>query len=284
MTFENIIAGLCPPVVLTAFDAGQKILEIYGQEDFEVQIKEDKSPLTAADRAANALIMQRLQALWDLPVISEEAKEIPYETRSQWTTFWLVDPLDGTKEFIKRNGEFTVNIALIHQGKPVFGVVFAPVPGTLYVGATGQGTYKAILNTHFASRDDLADKLHNPETSFQRLPLPKNKDGRTETRIVASRSHCNVETQDYIDRLQETRGPVKLVSIGSSLKLCLLAEGSADVYPRLAPTMNWDIGAAQAILEATGGKLLTWVEHEPISYNQPSLVNPFFVAYAHDWE
>ena len=179
MTFENIIAGLCPPVVLTAFDAGQKILEIYGQEDFEVQIKEDKSPLTAADRAANALIMQRLQALWDLPVISEEAKEIPYETRSQWTTFWLVDPLDGTKEFIKRNGEFTVNIALIHQGKPVFGVVFAPVP----VRSTSAQQVKARTKyPEYALRlrDDLADKLHNPETSFQRLP-PQKQGWRTET-------------------------------------------------------------------------------------------------------
>ena len=282
-TFQHILEHFCPPVILTAYDAGAEILRIYHGEDFEIQLKADNSPLTAADKAAHNLIMERLQQLYDFPVLSEESKEIPYETRSAWTTYWLVDPLDGTKEFIKRNSEFTVNIALIHEGRPVYGVVFAPALGLFYVGAKGHGAFRFKQGDDFANRTELAEKLHDIREHFQPIPQPRPQ-GEHQLRVVASRSHCNVETTDFIERLEETRGPAKLVSIGSSLKICLVADGSADVYPRIAPTMHWDTGAAQAVLEAAGGCLVQWDDHEPLRYDRPSLVNPYFVAYAHDWE
>ncbi|MBP5672998.1 MAG: 3'(2'),5'-bisphosphate nucleotidase CysQ [Victivallales bacterium] len=280
---QSILEHFCPPVILTAYDAGQAILNIYHGNDFDVQLKADSSPLTAADKAAHKLIMERLQMLWDYPVLSEEGKEIPYETRSAWQTYWLVDPLDGTKEFIKRNGEFTVNIALIHDGKPVYGVVFAPALNLFYVGAQGHGAFRFKQGDDFADRAELAEKLHDIRDHFQPIPCPRPQ-GEHQLRVVASRSHCNVETTDFIERLEEMRGPAKLVSIGSSLKICLVADGSADVYPRIAPTMHWDTAAAQAVLEATGGCLVQWDDHEPLRYNRSSLVNPYFVAYAHDWE
>ena len=282
-SIQNILAHFAPHVILTAFDAGQVIMRIYNGDDFEIQLKADNSPLTAADKAAHNLIMERLQQLYDFPVLSEESKEIPYETRSAWTTYWLVDPLDGTKEFIKKNDEFTVNIALIHNGIPIYGVVFAPAIGLFYVGAKGHGAFRFKQGDDFADRAELAEKLHDIREHFQPIPRPRPQ-GERQLRVVASRSHCNVETTDFIERLEETRGPAKLVSIGSSLKICLVADGSADVYPRIAPTMHWDTGAAQAVLEAAGGCLVQWDDHEPLRYDRQSLVNPYFVAYAHDWE
>ena len=277
----NLLSQFCPPVILTALDAGDEIMKIYHGEDFHVEYKDDKSPLTLADKAANSLIMKRLQMLWDLPVISEESQSIPQDVRSKWTNYWLVDPLDGTKEFIKRNGEFTVNIALIENGEPIFGVVYAPALETLYFGAHRCGARKAVRGIDFNSREDLVAKLTDTDHNFTHLPLPY--DPERPFTVVASRSHCNVETTDFIERLEVERGPATRVSIGSSLKLCLVAEGSADVYPRIAPTMHWDTAAAHAVVVAAGGQVLDYNTNEPLTYQSSTLANPFFVAYSRDF-
>ena len=278
---HNLLSQFCPPVILTALDAGDEIMKIYRGEDFQVEYKEDKSPLTLADKAANDLIMKRLQMLWDLPVISEESQSIPQDVRAKWTNYWLVDPLDGTKEFIKRNGEFTVNIALIENGEPIFGVVYAPALETLYFGAHRCGARKAVRGIDFTSREDLVAKLTDTDHNFTALPLPY--DPERPFTVVASRSHCNVETTDFIERLEVERGPATRVSIGSSLKLCLVAEGTADVYPRIAPTMHWDTAAAHAVVIAAGGDVVDFNTNEPLTYQSSTLANPFFVAYSRDF-
>lgn len=267
----------CPPVIMAVLDAGEAILGIYESgEDVEVEYKADQSPLTAADRASHALLMERLQQLWDLPVLSEESREVPWERRGQWESYWLVDPLDGTKEFIRRNGEFTVNVALVSRGVPVYGVVYAPVPGLLYFGAAGHGARRAVRGVDYADRDGLAARLTDAERAFPSLPLAQEA-GRPFT-VVASRSHGNVETTDFIERLEADHGPARRVSVGSSLKLCLCAEGTADVYPRLAPTMHWDTAAAQAIVAAAGGQVTQYGTEDELAYGGPSLVNPYFVV------
>ena len=267
----------CPPVIMAVLDAGEAILGIYESgEDVEVEYKADQSPLTAADRASHALLMERLQQLWDLPVLSEESREVPWERRGQWESYWLVDPLDGTKEFIRRNGEVTVNVALVSRGVPVYGVVYAPVPGLLYFGAAGHGARRAVRGVDYADRDGLAARLTDAERAFPSLPLAQEA-GRPFT-VVASRSHGNVETTDFIERLEADHGPARRVSVGSSLKLCLCAEGTADVYPRLAPTMHWDTAAAQAIVAAAGGRVTQYGTEDELAYGGPSLVNPYFVV------
>ncbi len=278
MPYKDIIRDFCPQAVLAAFDAGTAILEIYN-EGFSVEYKADKSPLTTADRASNAIIMERLQALWSLPVLSEESSHAPYETRREWPLFWLVDPLDGTKEFIKRNGEFTVNIALVFEGRPVFGVVYAPVLGSLYAGAAGQGARKAELGIDFKDRDSLAELLHHGGLAAL-PPLPFTRPPAEKYRVVASRSHSNEATEEFISKLAASVSrPVERVSIGSSLKLCLVAEGAADVYPRLAPTMEWDTAAAQAVAEAAGCTVVDANTNTPLQYNKQCLTNPFFIVW-----
>lgn len=278
------IDSFCPPVILTAFDAGAAILDIYGKVSFQVQYKADKSPLTEADKASNAIIMERLLSLWDIPVLSEESREVAFDTRRHWPRFWLVDPLDGTKEFIRRNGEFTVNIALVAEGVPTYGVVYAPVTGELYFGALGHGACKLRSGKDFDGRDGLERLLSSPEhmDALPRLPLPGALSPTL--RVVASRSHSSEATVHFIDEVgRHSRRPVELVSIGSSLKLCLIAEGRADVYPRLAPTMEWDTGAANAIAAASGCRVLNHDTGQPLVYNKPCLTNPFFTAYAAGW-
>jgi len=292
--------------VEAALRAGEAILGVYGQ-DFEVAFKEDQSPLTEADRAAHELIAGLLKRT-GLPVLSEESKAVPYEERRKWTRYWLVDPLDGTKEFIKKNGEFTVNIALIEGGRPVLGVVYAPVLKTLYFGIVqgaegmGPGAWRAT-----ECADQSADEIFPSAVS---LPITNNESPITgeaaPLRVVASRSHCNDETRAFIADLEASCGSVERVSSGSSLKLCLVAEGRADVYPRIAPTMEWDTAAAQAVVEAAGGRVVKYdptvppsaylqgAAHDlrsekeassampqilcPLSYNKPDLLNPFFVV------
>ena len=278
--WRDLAANFCPPAVLAAYDAGQAIMDIY-DGDLQVELKADRSPLTAADRAAHAIIMQRLQQLWDFPVLSEESSEIPWETRRQWQTFWLVDPLDGTKEFIKHNGEFTVNIALIHQTEPVLGIVYCPARPTFYLGARGLGARKLALGSEFHDRDDLPDAL--AQAAARPGQAPARQAQPDPVRVVASRSHNNPETDAFISALEDLYGAVERVSIGSSLKICLVAEGAADVYPRLAPTMEWDTAAAQAVAEAAGGTITDFHTHQPLRYNKPNLTNPFFVTYAADW-
>lgn len=253
-----------------ALRAGGAILEIY-KRDLDVEFKADKSPLTEADKAAHHIICDALEDT-GLPVLSEESKTVPYETRRAWTKYWLVDPLDGTKEFIKKNGEFTVNIALVENGRPVLGVVYAPVLKTVYFGITGSGAFRATDDELFQTLEKSGGTFPNVGT---RLPCAKPEKGVV--RVVASRSHMNLETEEFIAALEQ-KGRVELVSSGSSLKLCMVAEGRADVYPRIAPTMEWDTAAAQAVVEASGGTVLQYGTNESLSYNKENLLNPFFVV------
>ncbi|NHE58271.1 3'(2'),5'-bisphosphate nucleotidase CysQ [Cyclobacterium sp. GBPx2] len=233
--------------------AGQEILKIYHSADFGVEMKSDDSPLTLADKAAHEEIMKYLSET-GLPVLSEEGKSIPYEERKNWEYFWMVDPLDGTKEFIKKNGEFTVNIALIHRDTPVMGVVYAPVLDRMYWGNAEEGAWKQ-------EGKEEARMLKRPETKMVRA-------------IVASRSHLSPETQEVIDRYPDA----KVISMGSSLKFMLLAEGKAQLYPRFAPTMEWDTAAAHGVLLALGFTVKKTDNNQPLRYNKQNLLNPFFIC------
>ena len=242
-------------IVAIAKEAGDAINQIYSQ-DFEVEYKQDNSPLTIADKKANDIIENGLNQLSvNLPILSEEGKDIPYEERKHWEYFWLVDPLDGTKEFVKKNGEFTVNIALIHKDMPVLGVVYAPALDICYWAKQGEGAFK----------------------DGQRLPL-KTESQRETYKIVASRSHMSDETQAFIDDI-DTDKEKELISIGSSLKICLVAEGEADVYPRLGPTMEWDTGAAHAIVNESNKRLEKYKNNKLTQhlYNKRYLLNHWFV-------
>ncbi len=259
-----------------ALRAGGAIMEIY-KRDFEIEFKADKSPLTEADKAAHYIIVDALEDT-GIPVLSEESKAVPFEERKDWTKYWLVDPLDGTKEFIKKNGEFTVNIALIENGRPVMGVVYAPVLQTVYYGLktegggqrTASGAWKTMDCTDKTVDEVLSSSVSLPLSSALRPPS-------SSIRVVASRSHCSDETKAFIAEL-EKKGRVELVSSGSSLKLCLVAEGSADIYPRIAPTMEWDTAAAQAVVEVSGATVVQYGTGEALAYNKENLLNPYFVV------
>ncbi|WP_029406891.1 3'(2'),5'-bisphosphate nucleotidase CysQ [Thiomicrorhabdus sp. Milos-T2] len=247
-------------IITLAKQAGEAIMAVY-EKDFEVEFKTDQSPLTEADKAAHHIIEQGLLKLdqqngTQIPILSEEGKNIPYETRKNWEYFWLVDPVDGTKEFVKKNGEFTVNIALIHKDTPVLGVVYAPALNTTYWAKQGEGAFK----------------------DGQKLPL-KTAQQRKTYKIVASRSHMSQETKDFIDAI-ETNKEKELVSIGSSLKICLVAEGEADIYPRLGPTMEWDTGAAHAIVSEAGMQLQKYGDeiYSTHIYNKENLLNDWFIV------
>jgi 3'(2'), 5'-bisphosphate nucleotidase len=251
-------------IVAISHQAGDKIMEIY-QNDFAIYEKSDKSPLTEADLAAHNCIVEGLSKVSAHPILSEESANISWQERNTWDTYWLVDPLDGTKEFIKKNGEFTVNIALIKDGVPIFGVVYAPVLEHTYVGVLGQGAFKITAGV----KADISPKAWTKGETW---------------RIVGSRSHQSPEIQALLDSLE---GETELVAMGSSLKLCLVAEGAAHLYPRLGPTCEWDTGAAQAVVEAAGGKV-TIIEDAidalkadaaPLRYNQKdSVLNPYFLV------
>ena len=272
--------------LLTAIDcsirAGDAIMDIYGR-DFEIEFKADSSPLTAADKASHRIIEEALQST-PHPVLSEESREISYDERKDWDRYWLVDPLDGTKEFIKKNGEFTVNIALISDGVPVEGIVYVPVEGTLYIG-TSEGAFKATHCTGRTVAEILASASPCRVSGSVSSPL----------RVVASKSHCNDETRGFISALESGYGEVEQVSRGSSLKLCMIAEGAADIYPRIAPTMEWDTAAAHAVVVAAGGAVYKFDEKlavsaymhadvtasgapTPLHYNKENLLNPYFVV------
>ena len=250
-----------------AISGGAEILEVYSQ-NFDVAFKEDKSPLTLADRRAHEAICNTLKAT-GLPILSEEGKNIPYESRKDWKKFWLVDPLDGTKEFVKRNGEFTVNVALIINGKAVLGVILVPVTGLLYFASRSAGAFKIVIDGNKNSNHD--KMIANAES------LPSQTIVKTLT-IVGSRSHMSPETVNFIQNLRTTEPGIEFISIGSSLKMCLIAEGKAHIYPRFGPTMEWDTAAGQAILEIAGGKVLEANSGEPVHYNKPELLNPWFIA------
>ena len=251
--------------VQAALAAGKAILEVY-DTPFEVETKEDYSPLTEADKRAHAVIAKALDPT-GLPLLSEEGKQTPFAERNGWDRFWMVDPLDGTKEFVKRNGEFTVNIALIEQGYPVAGVIYVPVKGWLYV-ANGAQAYK------LESATDVLDWEAVAQTG-QALPKPK---ADAVFRVVGSRSHMSPETEAFIKEQEQAHEQVEIVSMGSSLKLCLVAEGAADVYPRFAPTMEWDTAAGQAIAEAAGRSVTNHPAGDRMRYNKSDLLNPWFIV------
>ncbi len=252
--------------------AGKEILEIYERDDFEIQLKNDKSPLTYADRKSNQTIEYLLKDS-GTPILSEEGKLINYEIRKEWNTFWLIDPLDGTKEFIKRNGEFTVNIALIHQNTPVLGVIYIPVLKALYFATLELGAYKIESIDHQEinkkpSLDALIDRA-------DKLPYPSSNDEFT---VVGSRSHLSEETKEFTEKLQSKFGEINIVSSGSSLKICLVAEGKANIYPRFSPTMEWDTGAGHAIALAAGCEVKEADGTTDLQYNKENLTNPWFMV------
>ena len=253
------LKDLALQIVTIAKQAGAEIMEVYDHyQDIGVQHKSDNSPLTIADQKANDIIVAGLKGLAiQYPIISEENKAIPFEERQSFTRVWMVDPLDGTKEFIKRNGEFTVNIALLEEGKSILGVIYAPALNLTYWAAQGVGAFK------------------EEDGGFVSISAHEFNLDQKGVRIVCSRSHLNTATQACVDAFEEP----KLVPTGSSLKIALVAEGAADFYPRLGPTMEWDIAAAQVILEEAGGTLVELVNHLPLKYNRADMLNPHFLAF-----
>ncbi|WP_166264392.1 3'(2'),5'-bisphosphate nucleotidase CysQ [Marinobacter caseinilyticus] len=245
--------SLLAEVIKVADEASEKVLYVY-QSDFKVHYKDDHSPITEADMASHHIIVDGLQQLTpDIPILSEESVNAPWSERRHWQRFWLIDPIDGTKEFTSRTDEFTVNIALIEHGEPVLGVVTAPALGEAYWGAVGEGAWKRDKAGHVRAL---------------RVVVPS-----AEQRVLASKNHMNEETQSFIEAL----GPHRLVQAGSSLKFCRIAEGEADIYPRLGPTCEWDTGAAHAVLSAAGGKVQT-LDGSPLRYGKEDVLNPHFVA------
>jgi 3'(2'), 5'-bisphosphate nucleotidase len=259
-TDNDQLSALLDPVAELAKQAGKEILAVYNSEEFSVQEKDDKSPLTAADLASHHAIVKGLTALTaDIPILSEESASLPYSERAAWQRYWLVDPLDGTREFIKRNGEFTVNIALIDAGVPVLSVVHVPVTDVTYLACRGLGAFKQ-------------------QQGGARQAITVRKLGEGPVMVVGSRSHRGDSLIQFLEKL----GDHDMVGMGSSLKLCLVAEGAADIYPRLGPTSEWDTAAAQCIVEQAGG-FVTDTAMEPLRYNtKDSLLNPFFLVFGDD--
>jgi 3'(2'), 5'-bisphosphate nucleotidase len=250
-----------------SLQAGKEIMEIYTTDDFNVDFKADNSPLTKADIASHNVIDSFLKET-RIPILSEEGKEIEYNERKNWSKLWIVDPIDGTKEFINKNGEFTVNIALIENQKPILGVIYVPALRVLYFSTIEKGAWKI---------DEISDygNFVSRKNNAQKLPISQTNRPFT---VVASRSHLSQETQDYIDDLEKQHGTATRISKGSSLKLCMVAEGTADCYPRFAPTMEWDTAAGQAICEHAGFTVTDWSTKQPMKYNREQLLNNWFLV------
>lgn len=263
----------------TAVHAGKKILNIYNSDmDFGVEAKSDNSPLTIADKKSHECIVDYLgKNTPSIPILSEEGKKLSYDQRKDWELFWLIDPLDGTKEFIKRNGEFTVNIALVENNAVTLGVVYVPVKDCAYFGIINGGAYKCegCLSLLASAEEISFEALINNSSVL--TPVAEIKPGET-MQIVASRSHLNEETKAFIDELENKYGSIELVTAGSSLKLCLVAEGIAHVYPRIAPTMEWDTAAAHAVVKAAGKNVYQYGTESELQYNKENLLNPYFVV------
>ena len=268
-----------------AIAAGDAILQVYHSANFKVEEKADSSPLTLADRRSHDVIMKHLSA-FDIPILSEEGQSVSYEKRKNWDTFWLIDPLDGTKEFIKKNGEFTVNIAMIRDHKPVAGVIFVPDRDILYFASDKIGSYRA----DFSLISDLVNSQRLDETGSsqteemltgiinQSVKLPVDDSTDRPFAIAGSRSHSTPELEAFVEDKRREYGEVEFISAGSSLKLCLVAEGRADIYPRTGPTMEWDTAAGQAIVENAGGKVFQYDTEQQLEYNKENLLNPWFVV------
>jgi 3'(2'), 5'-bisphosphate nucleotidase len=245
---------------------GHAIMDVYAS-DFAVDHKDDKSPLTLADKNCNEVIEHHLLGT-DIPFLSEEGARITYSERKDWEYSWLVDPLDGTKEFVKRNGEFTVNIALIHNGNPIMGVIYVPVREELYFAMQGLGSYKVKVNSVIENLETLIELSNS-------LPIDYKRENYV---IVGSRSHMSAETESFFDEMKEKHGNIEILAVGSSLKLCMVAEGKADAYPRYAPTMEWDTGAGHAIARYAGFSVKEYNSTADVVYNKENLLNPWFLV------
>lgn len=251
--------------IKASLQAGVEIMNIYNSDDFEVEIKNDNSPLTKADKKSHHCIQSKL-ATTPLPLLSEEGRAIPYEERKDWKRFWMIDPIDGTKEFIKRNGEFTVNIALIEGNETILGVVYAPALKTLYFGEKTIGSYKV------SNVIDYQDLDFKKAVDLKKAPVPEVYT------MVVSRSHMNNETARFVDLKEKTMGAIETKSYGSSLKICKVAEGSAHCYPRFGPTMEWDTAAAHAVAKYSGCSVIQAENKSEMIYNKENLLNPFFIV------
>jgi 3'(2'), 5'-bisphosphate nucleotidase len=276
MTDEEMIIE----AIRASLEAGGAILDVY-HSDFAVEHKEDKSPLTLADKRSHDIIVKHL-ARFGIPCLSEEGRDISYQERKDWDTLWIIDPLDGTKEFIKRNGEFTVNIALVKHGRPVMGVIFVPDRNTLYVAQAGLGSYRLDDKKTLASlahqQGEEARVFISEKILSRAVKLPVAHRGERPFTIMGSRSHLSKEVEDFVAEKRREYKDVTFISAGSSLKLCLVAEGEADVYPRLGPTMEWDIAAGQVVAEAAGATVLRHDNGKPLTYNKENLLNPWFIV------
>ena len=254
--------------IKASIEAGKKILEVYLSENFELEFKDDDSPLTKADLMSNDAILSILKSESSIPILSEEGSKIDYSIRKNWKKLWIVDPLDGTKEFVKRNGEFTVNIALIENHIPVLGVIFVPVSGDLFFSEKNIGSYKINLSNFSFDPETLIEKS-------DKLPIYKSTKNYT---IVASRSHMSKETEQFILEKKKEYGTVDLISSGSSLKLCMVSEGKANCYPRYASTMEWDTAAGHAICLYAGYNVIDYITKKPMRYNRENLLNNWFIV------
>jgi len=253
--------------IKASISGGKEIMKIY-DSDYQISHKLDNSPLTVADKKCHEVIEEILLET-NIPLLSEEGQDISYEKRKSWLHYWLIDPLDGTKEFIKKNGEFTVNIALIKDGVPIIGVVYVPVSCELFFAMSEIGSFKS--NSNYNSNFDLDNLISDS------LKLPISKD-RNKFVIVGSRSHMSKETELYIEEMKKLHGSVEILSRGSSLKICMIAEGKADVYPRYAPTMEWDTAAGHAIAKYAGFDVLQFKTEKEVKYNKKNLLNPWFIV------
>ena len=257
---------LLKTAINASIEGGHAIMEVYAS-DFAVEHKDDKSPLTLADKNCNEVIESFLRKT-NIPILSEEGEKITYADREDWEYSWLVDPLDGTKEFVKRNGEFTVNIALIHNGNPIIGVIYVPVKEELYFAMQGIGSYKVSVNS-------VIENLETLISLSDLLPIDYKRENYV---IVGSRSHMSAETELFFDEMKEKHGNIEILAVGSSLKLCMVAEGKADAYPRYAPTMEWDTGAGHAIAKYAGFSVKQYNSTADVVYNKENLLNPWFLV------
>lgn len=266
--------GLLHQAIIAAVLAGDEILQVYDTV-FDVEYKEDKTPVTNADKYASDKIIEELQQ-FGIPVLSEEGDPISFEARKDWSKLWIVDPLDGTKEFVKRNGEFTVNIALVDDNVPVLGVIYSPVFKDLYFAAKGVGSFKINRHDFIPFIETIREcSFENLLRASRKLPLITNRKNYV---VVASRSHMSSETYYHIENLKLHHKEVEIVTTGSSIKMCLVAEGIADEYPRFGPTMEWDTAAGQAILNEAGCVLIDFKTNHSMVYNRENLLNNWFIA------
>jgi 3'(2'), 5'-bisphosphate nucleotidase len=288
----NQLSDLLLTALLASKKAGMAVLDVY-QQDFDVSYKDDRSPLTLADQRSHDIIVDFLTdpSRKILPILSEEGKGIPFKQRRAWEYFWLIDPLDGTKEFVKRNGEFTVNIALIHQHRPILGVIFVPVNKVFYFASEDFGSYRLKNNKTFELLEDMVSENERKSVlkeilkQSDRLPYYDRPLDHHDSPfvIVGSRSHPSKEFEVFVKNMKNQHTKVEVITSGSSLKLCLVAEGKAHIYPRMGPTMEWDTAAGQAIVEQASGSVLNYETCEPLQYNKKTLLNTWFIAKRNDF-